>query len=391
MDASLSNGPAPGSSPVLAALILAAGYSSRMGSFKPLLPIAGTTVIAHAVAMFRAAGIERIGVVTGHCADQIEPVVDRVGAVVVRNAGYEQGMYSSIRTGVGSLLPTIDACFLLPVDIPLVRPESVTALAEAFAANRAPITYPRFNGQRGHPPLISSALFPDILAGKAEGGLRELLRKHQAGAADVDVLDEGVLLDMDTPEDYAQLVGLAERRHLPTPAECEAILATRPIAEPLRRHGRAVAAVARTIATRLCERGVRIDRQLVIAASLLHDIAKGEPGHAEVGASIVAALGYPAVAEIIRQHMAMSFDGTTPNEAAIVFLADKLVRMDRRVPLEARYKPSFERFKDQPEALQGACRRYETARAIHGLVERRVRAPMSAILADCGVPAEAQP
>lgn len=377
------------SSPVLAALILAAGYSSRMGRFKPLLPIAGTSVIAHVVAMLRAASIDRIGVVTGHCAEQIEPVVASIGATVVRNPDYQQGMYSSIQAGIGSLLPTVDACFLLPVDIPLVRPESVAALAEAFAQRRAPITYPRFSGQRGHPPLVSNALFAEILAGKGEGGLRELLRKHQADSADVDVLDEGVMLDMDTPEDYAQLVGLAERRHLPTPAECEAILSTRPIAEPLRRHGRAVAAIARTIATRLSERGVRIDRQLVIAASLLHDIAKGEPGHAELGASIIASLGYPAVAEIIRQHMAMTFDGTTPNEAAVVFLADKLVRTDRRVSLEERYKPSFERFRDQPEALQGARRRYETACEIHRVIERRARAPMSAILADCGIPAEA--
>ena len=374
------------SPPVLAALILAAGCSTRMGQFKPLLPIAGTTVVAQVIAMFRAAGIDRIGVVTGYCAEQIETVVARLGATVVRNANFQQGMYSSIQAGVDSLLPTVDACFLLPVDIPLVRPESIARLAEAFAARRAPITYPRFNGQRGHPPLVSSALFAEILAGKGEGGLRELLRKHQPESADVDVLDEGVLLDMDTPEDYAQLVGLAERRHLPTPAECEAILATRPIAEPLRRHGRSVAAVARTIATRLSDRGVRIDRQLVIAASLLHDIAKGEPGHAEVGASIVASLGYPAVADIIRQHMAMSFDGTTPNEASIVFLADKLVRADRRVSLEERYKPSFERFKDQPEALQGARRRYETACEIYRVIERKARAPMSTILADCGVP-----
>ena len=377
------------SPPVLAALILAAGCSTRMGQFKPLLPIAGTTVIAQVVAMFRAAGIDRIGVVTGHRAEEIEPVVNRLGAMVVRNPDFQQGMYSSIQAGiraVGALSPTVDACFLLPVDIPLVRPESVTALALAFATRRAPITYPRFNGQRGHPPLVSNALFAEILAGKGEGGLRELLRKHQPESADVDVLDEGVMLDMDTPEDYAQLVGLAERRHLPTPAECEAILSSRPIAEPLRRHGRSVAAVARTIATRLSERGVRIDRQLVIAASLLHDIAKGEPGHAEVGASIVASLGYPAVADIIRQHMAMSFDGTTPNEAAVVFLADKLVRADRRVSLEERYKPSFERFKDQPEALQGARRRYEMACEIHRVIERKARASMSVILADCGIP-----
>jgi len=123
----------------------------------------------------------------------------------------------------------------------------------------------------------------------------------------------------------------------------------------------------------------------VLAASLLHDIAKGQPGHAEAGAALVEDLGYPAVADVIRQHMSMNFDGAT-NEAAIVFLADKLVRQDRRVSLEERYQSSFERFHDQPEALQGATRRYETARAILALVERKAKAPIAEILADSGVP-----
>lgn len=373
--------------PVLAALILAAGSSTRMGRFKPLLPIAGESVIARVIGMFEAAGIQDVRVVTGHGADELSPVAAGLGAQAIHNPDHQRGMFSSIQAGVASLAPSVDACFLLPVDIPLVRAETVAALAEAFGAGGAPITYPRFNGQRGHPPLIARELFAGILAGKGEGGLRELLKNYQPMACDVDVLDEGVMLDMDTPEDYAQLVGLAERRHLPTPAECEAILATRPIAEPLRRHGRAVAAVARTIATRLYDRGVRLDRQLVIAASLLHDIAKGEPHHAEAGASIVASLGYPAVAEIVRQHMTMNFDGEILSEASIVFLADKLVQMDRRVSLEERYKPSFERFKEQPEALAGAQRRYETAKRIHALVERRARAPMATILAASGVPA----
>lgn len=372
--------------PVLAALILAAGYSSRMGRFKALLPMGGESVIANVVRSFRQAGIERIAVVTGHNAEELEVVLRKLGVDAIPNPDYERGMYSSVQAGVASLPPEVDACFLQPVDIPLVRPATIAALAARFALEQAPITYPRFAGQRGHPPLISRYLFAEILAGKGDGGLRALLTNHQGAASDVNVLDEGIVLDMDTPEDYEQLARLALRRHLPTPAECEAILATRPASDSLRRHGRAVTAVARTMATRLAARGVAIDLNLVLAASLLHDIAKGQPGHAEVGAALVEGLGYPAVAEVIRQHMAMSFDGSTANEAAIVFLADKLVNKDRRVSLDERYRPSFERFRDQPEALQGATRRYETACAILALVERKVRAPIAEILADSGVP-----
>lgn len=372
--------------PVFAALILAAGSSSRMGRCKALLPMDGESVMARVVRTFRQAGIEKVAAVIGYDAGQIGPVLSQLGVEAIANPDYERGMYSSVQAGVAALRPEVDACFLLPVDIPLVRPATIAALATRFAAERAPITYPRFSGQRGHPPLISRSLFSEILAGKGDGGLRALLTNHQRAASDVNVLDGGVVLDMDTPEDYEQLAKLALRRHLPTPAECEAILETRPASESLRRHGRAVTAVARTMATKLAARGVAIDLNLVLAASLLHDIAKGQAGHAELGAALVEDLGYPAVAEVIRQHAAMTFDGSTPNEAAIVFLADKLVSKDRRVSLAQRYQPTFERFRDQPEALQGATRRFEVARMILALVERKAKAPISDILADSGVP-----
>lgn len=371
--------------PRLAALILAAGYSSRMGRCKALLPIAGETVVARLIATFRAADVGAITVVTGHDADNVEPVARAQGAGCAANPDYARGMYSSVQAGISSLPPEVDACFLLPVDIPLVRAATIAAIAESFRQRAAPITYPRFSRRRGHPPLIARPLFAEILAGQGDGGLRALLAAHQASAADVDVLDEGIVLDMDTPADYEQLAQLALRRHLPTPAECEAILATRPTSDALHRHGRAVTAVARTIANKLAARGGAIDLNLVLAAGLLHDIAKGEPDHAEAGAALVERLGYPAVAGVIRQHMTMSFDGTSANEAAIVFLADKLVRGDRRVTLEQRYAPSFARFSDQPEALRGAEHRYQTARAVLSLIERKARAPIDRLLADSGV------
>lgn len=373
--------------PVLAALILAAGYSSRMGQFKPLLPLDGRTVIESAIATFRNAGITRISVVTGHEAAQLQPLLKDLGIPTAHNPDYASGMYSSVQAGIKSLSEDIDACFLLPADIPLVRPATVKTIIGRYESRRPSIIYPVFRGQHGHPPLIARSLFAEILAGDGAGGLRALLQRHQADASEVDVFDEGILLDMDAPADYARLAKLAPRRHVPTAAECKAILSVLAVPDPIYRHGRAVAAVAEAMTKRLNAHGVIIAPDLVRAASLLHDIAKGQTAHAEAGAAIVTKLGFPEVADVIGQHMDIDYDGGSPREAAIVFLADKLVRECRRVPLEERFRPAFERFRDQPEALRGATRKYDTALAILGAVERLAGEPLKTILADCEVPA----
>jgi CTP:molybdopterin cytidylyltransferase MocA len=365
--------------PRFAALILAAGYSSRMGDFKPLLPLGGKRAIEWAVEAFRTAGIADIGVVTGHRAAELEPELRRLQAAPLRNPAYDTGMYSSIRAGIGSLAPEVDACFLLPVDIPLVRPATVAALAERYDG-RAPVVYPTFRGQRGHPPLIGRQLFAEITAGDGEGGLRTVLQRHPAQA--VPVPDQTILLDMDTPEDYRQLDALARRRDVPSIAECEAIFELYEVAEPVRAHGRAVAAVAAALAAPLPD----VDPQTVVAAGLLHDIAKGRPAHADAGAARLAGLGYPELAAIIGKHMDFKLAGDQPDAAAVVFIADKLVREDRRIPLEARFQPAFERFAGQPEALAGAQRRYRNALKVLRAIEARAGASCDQLLSVCGVP-----
>jgi molybdenum cofactor cytidylyltransferase len=372
--------------PVLAALILAAGYSSRMGQFKPLLPLDGKTVIESAIATFRNAGITRIVVATGHEAAQLLPLLKDAEISTVHNPEYASGMYSSVQAGIKSLSEDVEACFLLPADIPLVRPATVKTIAARYELNRPSVVYPVFLGRHGHPPLIARSLFAEILAGDGKDGLRALLQRHDADASEVDVFDEGILLDLDTPEDYARLTKLAPRRHLPTAAECKAILTVLAVPDPICRHSQAVAAVAEAMTKQLNAHGAIIAPDLVQAGSLLHDIAKGQSAHAEAGAAIVSELGFPEVAEIIGQHMDIDFDGSSPKEAAIVFLADKLVKEDRRVPLEERFHPAFERFREQPEALRGATRKYDTALAILGAVERLAGEPLTNILVDCGVP-----
>jgi CTP:molybdopterin cytidylyltransferase MocA len=373
-------------SPGLAALILAAGYASRMGQFKPLLPLDGKTAIESAINTFRSTSVSTVMVVTGHNRMQLQTMLEKSGVSAVHNPDYASGMYSSVQAGIKALPEETEACFLLPADMPLVRAATIRAVAKHHASTQAPIIYPVFQGERGHPPLISHELFADILAGDSQGGLHTLLQRHEKNASEIEVVDEGILLDMDTPEDYARMRILAPHRQAPTLAECEAILEALGVAQSIRSHGQAVAAVAEAFTQRLAACGVAIDPSLVRAASLLHDIAKGRPAHAHVGASIVADLGFPQLACIIGRHMDMSFDGGEPREDAIVFLADKLVQQDRRVSLEERFQPAFERFHDQAQALRGANRKYNTAQAILGAVEQLAGVGVTDILANCGVP-----
>jgi CTP:molybdopterin cytidylyltransferase MocA len=194
----------------IAALILAAGYSSRLGAWKPLQPVGRFTFIEEAVQRFRAAGVEDIRVVTGHRAGELAPVLRKLEVKEVFNPAYDQGMFASVRAGVRSLEPGIAAFFLLPVDIPLVKPPTMKALLQAYNSSGALIVYPHFKGRRGHPPLISTASVPN-LPPDCDGGLRAFLGRYDAAALDLEVMDEAVLLDCNTPEDLRRLQAYASR------------------------------------------------------------------------------------------------------------------------------------------------------------------------------------
>ena len=189
----------------IAAIILAAGYSSRMGAFKPLLPFGATTVLERSIDLFRAAGIDDIRVVVGHRADELLPLLARRQVQPLLNARYQEGMFSSVVTAAASLERASKAFFLLPVDFPLVRQETVELLVRAYQGAAVNILYPACRGQRGHPLLLATSYRDVILSWQGNGGLRALLKQYQGDAATIETGDEGILLDMDTPEDYERL------------------------------------------------------------------------------------------------------------------------------------------------------------------------------------------
>ncbi|SFG30205.1 CTP:molybdopterin cytidylyltransferase MocA [Desulfotomaculum arcticum] len=357
----------------LAALVPAAGYSSRMNVFKPLLPLGETTVIARTVNTFFTAGLRRVLVVVGHRAGDLRPALTELKVQEVFNAGYAQGMFSSIQAGVNSLPPQVEAFLLLPADYPLVRPQTIKLLIDARQKSRAGIIYPCFEGERGHPPVISSGYKDEILNYSAGGGLRQILARHEDDALNVEVPDRGVVLDMDTPEDYRNLLQRAASIDLPDRLECEAVLRLAGTPPGVIVHSRAVAALACGLASELNQFGYALQLEMIAAAGLLHDVAKGLPGHAAAGAELITNMGFSGVARIIACHMG---DGLEPGagigEKELVYLADKLLRGDKPVTLTERFSRSMQCFAGEPEIQQAVRARRSLAESIKQRVEQEL-------------------
>jgi len=368
----------------IAAIILAAGYSSRMGTFKPLLPLGNTTVLERVVSLFQEAGVEDVRVVVGHRSAELYPLVERLHSRPVTNKHFHDGMFSSVTAGVASLETDIEAFFLLPVDIPLVKRCTVEALLQKHSMDRSRILYPCFFGKRGHPPLIPGCHRKGILAWHGGGGLKSYLSLHEADAACIEVADETILADMDTPEDYDRLHAMWEKREIPSVRECEALLYNVVQAgEHLLLHCHAVADLAGFLVERLNRAGCTLDPDLVRAAALLHDMAKGEEDHASAGERILRGMGYSAVADIVASHMDISVDDTCGlNGNEIIYLADKMVSGDRWVSVEDRFRNRLKSLAADANLLEAVACRYRNALRIRSRVEGVLGNSLSEVLKD---------
>jgi len=356
----------------IAAIVLAAGMSSRMGALKPLLPLGENTIVEHVVCMFRSAGVDDVYVVTGNRAEEISAALASLNVQPVVNDSWESGMLSSVKSGVENLPADCDAFFLLPTDIPLVRAETVRSLLAVYQPGC--IIHPTFQGYRGHPPLISSAFRQEILDFDGSGGLHTVMKRNESSAFDVAVADRGILSDMDTPQDYHRIVASYQRRQIPTVDECRALMKDILHVEPrIVEHCRAVADVAFFLGNEVNKAGGSLDLDLIMASGLLHDMARGQADHAGVAAKKLVELGYQKVARIVAVHMDISIgDREAICEDEIVCLADKLTSGSRIVPLKSRFAAKNKQYMTNPDALLNIKRRLEVAKQISSRLKQRL-------------------
>ena len=205
-------------------IILAAGLSSRMQAFKPLLPVDGRPAIEGLIETAKAAGLSDITVVTGHSRERLQPVLARHGVAEAFNEDYESGMFSSIKAGLAKASQTAaaestvkDGYLLMPVDCPLISVSVLRAVMDAvLAADAAEAAAPDktggdafavavFEGKKGHPLYIPGSLIEEILRSDGTGGLAAITDKYADSMIRVETGEEGCLLDMDTPEGYEDI------------------------------------------------------------------------------------------------------------------------------------------------------------------------------------------
>lgn len=192
------------------AVVAAAGLSRRMGAEKVLLPLGRSTVLETILASLSAAGVRDVAVVVRPDLEAARRLALRAGARVVENPHPEAELLSSIRLGVSSLDPDVDGVLVWPADHPLVAVRTLGALLAAGSPEIAVL--PTFEGRRGHPALVGGTLRPAVETGSLDGGLRQLWRERADAVRELPVPDRGVVLDINTPEDYRRALALVDDR-----------------------------------------------------------------------------------------------------------------------------------------------------------------------------------
>jgi molybdenum cofactor cytidylyltransferase len=189
----------------IAAILLAAGRSTRMGAFKPLLPFGDGTVVETCVTNLQAAGIEQIVVVVGHRAQEVRQQLATLPVTFAVNPDQESEMSASIACGIEQVASGKRAVLVALVDQPAVSSEVIGQLIDEWLRTRASLIQPEHGGRGGHPVLIDLAFRDELLALDSVRGLRAVFDAHREAVHRLQVDSPFVARDMDSWEDYARL------------------------------------------------------------------------------------------------------------------------------------------------------------------------------------------
>jgi molybdenum cofactor cytidylyltransferase len=194
-------------------VILAAGWSSRMGTAKALLPAgpAGQPFVRLLAQALLSGGVADVLVVGRPDDEALKREVAALAelgtaARFVANTRAAEGQLSSVIAGLNAAdKPGVTGILVAPVDAPLIRPDTVSALLAAFRAQAAPIVRATYRGRHGHPVIFGRAVFGELRRARPGIGAKMVVRAHQGTAVDLDLDDPAVVHDIDSPEDYERV------------------------------------------------------------------------------------------------------------------------------------------------------------------------------------------
>jgi molybdenum cofactor cytidylyltransferase len=198
----------------VAAIVLAAGRSSRLAPANKLLElIDGAPIVRRVAGIALASGAGPVIVVTGFDAARVANAVHNLKVTIVHNATFEEGLSSSLRAGLSALPSDSDGTLILLGDMPAIESSDLEALMAAFAAkDRQAICVPVRHGRRGNPVLWGAAYFAEMMSLSGDVGAKPLMARHTEHVTEVAAGSDGIFADVDTPSDLARLTADARAR-----------------------------------------------------------------------------------------------------------------------------------------------------------------------------------
>ena len=189
---------------MIAAVVLAAGRSRRMGQAKLLMPVAGRAIVRHAVEGVLAGGVDSVWVVTGPDGGPIEAALAGLDVQIVVNPAPEEGQAGSVRAGIAALPAPVDTALIALGDQPALEPSIIPALLAARRTSTRPIVAPRYRDGQGNPVVFKREIFPELLRLTGDQGARPVIQKEPARVEWVE-FDLPMPPDVDTPADYEKI------------------------------------------------------------------------------------------------------------------------------------------------------------------------------------------
>jgi molybdenum cofactor cytidylyltransferase len=189
----------------IAALVLAAGRSSRMGpDNKLLIPLGGKPLVRHVVDAALASACEKVVVVTGHMKDEVAAVLAGTDLTITHNPDFARGLSSSLAAGLAALPEDVDGVLVMLGDMPKIERKLIDRMIAAFSpVDGRLIVVPVANGRRGNPVLWASSFFERMRGLEGDSGAKALIAENEAQLVEIPALDDGPLVDLDTPEALA--------------------------------------------------------------------------------------------------------------------------------------------------------------------------------------------
>ncbi len=188
----------------VAGILLAAGTSSRMGSNKLLFELEGESILRRAAKRVLAGGLSPLVVVLGHESDKAVRELEGLPCQWALNPLYEQGINSSLKSGIMAVMPKARAAMVLLADMPFVTPEMIAAMIDRYRTTTAPLVISDYDGVNAPPMLYDRSLFNELLMMTGEGCGRQVVKRHR-NEAEVLPWPVSALADLDVPEDYARV------------------------------------------------------------------------------------------------------------------------------------------------------------------------------------------